>query len=255
MDEQAARLDVEKLRDLLESTTGKGKKQKGKTEEQRITFENLDQYPYVMRQSAWELDWDKVQALYCPHIGIPAFIIDNSIVAQWSSTVSPSDPQRWTDLEDPDTLYAHAVLFSLMPLNLLDAVEGREQGNFGDDPALFVYSAVVVFVHPRPSIDHHPECCRLLPASVWCHSAGWMLCWLVHSLQAAPLWDVRVLPRDPTYTVFGIAHVSTIWWPNCLNSALPRLGRLWCWLHDYMAVTLHVVLWHRLRHNAPSVMI
>ena len=101
-----------------------------------------------MRQSAWELDWDTVQALYCPRIGIPAFIIDNSIVAQWSSTASPSDPQQWTNLEDPDTLYAHAVLFSLTPLNLLNAVEGREQGNYGDDPALFVYSAVIVFIHP-----------------------------------------------------------------------------------------------------------
>ena len=89
-----------------------------------------------------------VQALYCPCIGVPAFIINNSIIAQWSSTASPSSPQRWTDLEDPDTLYAHAVLFSLTPLNLLNTVEGREQGNYGDDPALFVYSTVVIFIHP-----------------------------------------------------------------------------------------------------------
>ena len=80
MDEETARSDVEKLQDLLESIAGKSKKQKGKTEEQCITFENMDQYPSIMWQSAWELDWDKVQALYCPCIGIPAFIIDNSIV-------------------------------------------------------------------------------------------------------------------------------------------------------------------------------
>ena len=35
-----------------------------------------------------------------------------------------------------------------MPLNLLNAVEGREQGNYWNDPMLFVYSAVVVFIHP-----------------------------------------------------------------------------------------------------------
>ena len=104
MDEEVARSDVEKLQDLLERTTGKSKKQKGKTEEQHITFENLDQYPDVMWQSAWELDWDKVQALYCPHIGIPTFIIDNSIIVQWSSMVSPSSPQWWTDSRTP-TLY------------------------------------------------------------------------------------------------------------------------------------------------------
>ena len=148
MDEQAARLDMEKLQDLLECTAGKSKKQKGKTEEQCITFENLDQYPYVMQQSAWELDWEKVQALYCPCIGIPAFIINGSIIAQWSSMASLSSPQQWTNSEDSDTLYAHAVLLSLMLLNLLNVVEGQEQGNYGDDPKLFVYSAVVVFVHP-----------------------------------------------------------------------------------------------------------
>ena len=148
MDEEVARSDVEKLQDLLESTTSKSKKQKGKTEEQHITFKNLDQYPYVVWQSALELDWDKVQALYCPHKGIPAFIIDNSIIAQWSSMVSPSSPQQWTDSEDSDTLYAYAVLFSLMPLNLLNVVEGQEQGSYGNDPKLFVYSAVVIFVHP-----------------------------------------------------------------------------------------------------------
>ena len=124
MDKQAARSDVEKLQELLDCTTGKSKKQKEKTEEQRITYENLEQYPYVMQPSAWELDWDKVQALYCFHIGIPAFIIDNPIIAQWLPMASPSSPQRWTDSEDSDTLYAHAVLFSLTPLNLLDAVEG-----------------------------------------------------------------------------------------------------------------------------------
>ena len=148
MDEEVARSDMEKLQDLLECTAGKSKKQKGKTEEQCITFENLDQYPYVMWQSAWELDWDKVQALYCPCIGIPAFIIDNSIIAEWSSTVSPSSPQQWTNSEDSDTLYAHAVLLSLMPLNLLNVVEGREQGNYGNNPKSFVYSTVVIFVHP-----------------------------------------------------------------------------------------------------------
>ena len=136
------------LQDLLECTAGKSKKQKGKTEEQHITFENLEQYPYIMQQSAWELDWDKVQALYCSRIGIPAFIIDDSIIAQWSSTVSPSSPQWWTDSEDSDTLYTHVLLFSLMPLNLLNAVEGQEQGNYGNDPKLFVYSTVVIFVHP-----------------------------------------------------------------------------------------------------------
>ena len=124
MDEETARLDVEKIQEILDCTTSKSKKQKEKTEEQHITFENLEQYPYVMRQSAWKLDWDKVQALYSFYIGIPTFIINDSIIAQWLPMASPFSPQCWTDSEDSDTLHAHAVLFSLTPLNLLNAVEG-----------------------------------------------------------------------------------------------------------------------------------
>ena len=71
-----------------------------------------------------------------------------TIIAQWSPMVSPSSSQWWTNSEDLDTLYAHAVLLSLTPLNLLDAAQGREQGNHGSDPKLFAYSPVVVFVHP-----------------------------------------------------------------------------------------------------------
>ena len=203
MDQQVARSDVEKLQDLLESTASKSKKQKGKTEEQRITFENLDQYPYVMWQSAWELDWDKVQALYCPQIGIPAFIIDNSIIAQWSSTVSPSSRQQWTNSEDSDTLYTHAVLFSLTPLNLLNMVEGPEQGNYGDDPKLFVYSAVVVFVHPGQVLTtiqnavgffqhQHNAILQGGHSNGWCTLSHW--CKLSHYKMS---WYFPVVPHMP----------------------------------------------------------
>ena len=93
MDEEVARFDVDKLWDLLDCTTNKSRKQKDKTEEHHMTFKNLEQYPYIMWQSARELDWDKVQALYDFCIGIPAFIIDDSIIAQWLPMVSPSSPQ------------------------------------------------------------------------------------------------------------------------------------------------------------------
>ena len=92
MDEQAARSDVEKLQELLDCTAVKSKKQK-KTEEQLITYDHLEQFPYIMRQLALVLDWDRVQALNCFCIGIPTFIVDESIVAQWSPMASPSSPQ------------------------------------------------------------------------------------------------------------------------------------------------------------------
>ena len=97
MDEEAARSDVEKLQELLDCTANKSKKQKEKIEQHCITFENLEQYPYIMWQSAWELNWDKVQALYDFRISVPTFIIDDSIIAQWSPMASPSSSQQWTD--------------------------------------------------------------------------------------------------------------------------------------------------------------
>ena len=101
-----------------------------------------------MWQSAWELEWDKMQGLYDLHIGVPAFIIDDAIVDQWSPMAPPMGSQWWTGSDDPDTLYAHGVLLLLMPLNLLDPAQGREQGNYGSSPKQFMSSTVVIFVHP-----------------------------------------------------------------------------------------------------------
>ena len=138
MDEEMARQDVASLCTLLEANAPKGKKSskhKEKSDEERITFENLEQYQFVMLQSAWELWWDRVHTLYKMCSGIPAFIIDDSVIAQWSSKVSlTANPQRWLGSEDPDTLYAHAVLLSLMPLCILKVAECHEQGNHSTNP-------------------------------------------------------------------------------------------------------------------------
>ena len=138
MDEEMARQDVASLHTLLEATAPKGKKSskhKEKPDEERITFKNLEQYPFVMLQSAWELQWDRVHALYKVRSGILAFIIDDSVIAQWSSKVSlTANPQWWLGLEDPDTLYAHVVLLSLTPLCILKVAECHKQGDHSADP-------------------------------------------------------------------------------------------------------------------------
>ena len=98
LDEEMAQQDVASLCTLLEATAPKGKKSskhKEKPNEERITFENLEQYPFIMLQSAWELQWDRVHALYKAHSGIPAFIIDDSVIAQWSSKASLAANPQW----------------------------------------------------------------------------------------------------------------------------------------------------------------
>ena len=183
MDEEMAQQDIASLHTLLEATAPKGKKSskhKEKPDEKRITFENLEQYPFVMLQSAWKLQWDRVHALYKACSSIPAFIIDDSVIAQWSSKASlAASPQQWLGSEDPDTLYAHAVLLYLMPLCILKAAECRKQGNHGANPVRFVYSAVVVFVHPAQVLS---------------------------SIENAV--DIPVLPGDSSPAVLGVAHYS-----------------------------------------------
>ena len=137
MDEETAQQDVASLHTLLEATTPKGKKSskhKEKPDEERITFENLEQYPFIMLQSVWELQWDRVHTLYRARSSIPAFIIDDSVIAEWSLKASlAANPQWWLGSEDSDTLYAHVVLLSLMPLCLLKVPECCEQGDHGTD--------------------------------------------------------------------------------------------------------------------------
>ena len=212
MDEEKAQQDVASLHTLLEATAPKGKKSskhKEKPDEERITFENLEQYPFVMLQSAWELRWDRVHTLYKACSGIPAFIIDDSVFAQWLSKVSlTANPQQWLGSEDPDTLYAHAVLLSLTPLCILKAAECHEQGDHGANPVRFVYSAVVVFVHPAQvlssienAVDFY-ELQRMLILQGG-HSSSWcILCKLPHYetsryFPAIPRQPFLALPITP----------------------------------------------------------
>ena len=162
-----------------------------------------------MLQSAWELWWDRVHALYKARSGIPAFIKDDSVIAQWSSKASlTTNPQWWLGSEDPDTLYAHVVLLSLTPFCILKAAECHEQGDHGTDPVQFVYFAVVVFVHPAQvlssienAVDFYELQCTLILQGG--HSSGWcILCKLPHYetsryFPAIPRQPFLALPITP----------------------------------------------------------
>ena len=222
MDEETARQDVASLCALLGATTPKGKKSskhKEKPNEERIIFENLEQYPFVMWQSAWELRWDRVHVLYKTRSGITALVLDDSVIAQWSSKASlATNPQRSLGSEDPDTLYTHAVLLSLTPLCILKVADCCEQGDHGTDPVQFVYSTVVVFVHPAQvlssfenAVDFYELQRKLILQGS--HSSGWcILCKQPHyeTSQYFP-----AIPHQP----FLVLPITPDAWPQlCLDS-------------------------------------
>ena len=192
----------------------------------------------MILQSAWELWWDRVHALYKACSGILAFIIDDSVIAQWSSKASlTANPQRWLGSEDPDTLYIHAVLLSLMPLCILKAAECCKQGDHGTDPVQFVYSAVVVFVHPAQvlsSIENAVDFYELQRTLILQggHSSGWcILCKLPH-YEISRYFPV--IPRQP----FLALPITPDTWPQlCLDSAS----------HDADCMLIWKL--HRIRHH------
>ena len=200
-----------------------------------------------MLQSAWELRWDRVHALYKVCSSILAFIIDDSVIAQWSSKASlTTNPQWWLGSEDPDTLYAHAVLLSLMPLCILKVAECCKQDDHGTDPVRFVYSAVVVFVHPAQvllSIENAVDFYELQHKLILQggHSSGWCnLCKLPHYETS------RYFPAIP-HQLFLASPITPDTWPQlCLDSAscdadcmlIQMLHRIQCHNTDYAMIPL-----------------
>ena len=133
MDETRAQSDILHFQEWLHKTT-KSKHQKTKADELLITFEDLNNFPYIMQQSTWVLDC--VKGLYDFHLGIPAYIVDDEVLHQWLSKASSHGTQSWTDSDAEDLLYSHAVLLSLVPLNLLDPAQGRQQNKQGTRPCI-----------------------------------------------------------------------------------------------------------------------
>ena len=197
LDEQHARSDIHALQDLLDELSPKSKNKKEKPYKQCITFQHLSAYPYIKRQTGWELDWDKVKGLYDYHIGVPAFIVDDAIFDQWLPMAFPTSPQYWTDSDATDTLYARAVLLSLSPQNLLNPPEGREQGNHGGRPDQLVFSAIVMFIHPGQSLTTISEAVSFFQEQhdavmQGSHSSGWSI------LCTLPTYDTsRYFPMIP----------------------------------------------------------
>ena len=222
MDKETVLQDVASLHALLEATAPKGKKSskhKEKPNEERITFENLEQYPFIMLQSAWELQWDRVHTLYKACSSILAFIIDDSVIAQWLLKASlATNPQWWLGLEDFNTLYAHAVLLSLTPLCILKVAECCEQGDHSTDPVRFVYSVVVIFFHPAQvlsSIENAVDFYELQRKLILQggHSSGWcILCKLPHYETS---WYFPAIPHQ----LFLALPITPDTWPQlCLDS-------------------------------------
>ena len=48
-------------------------------------FEMLDKYPHITQQQAWPWRWENVDALYTFTDQIPAWVVDDAVMATWVS--------------------------------------------------------------------------------------------------------------------------------------------------------------------------
>ena len=53
--------------------------------EELLTFDMLDRYRHVVQQQAWPWRWENVDALYTLTDRIPAWVVDDTIMAIWAS--------------------------------------------------------------------------------------------------------------------------------------------------------------------------
>ena len=119
--------------------------------EELLTFEMLDRYRYIVQQQAWPWRWENVDALYTFTDRMSAWVVDDSVMAIWVSG-RQGLPNSFANWDSPEKETGMALMLSRGPscLGEMTDLEGEN-----------VYSAVIVFIHPRQellSIKEGAEC-------------------------------------------------------------------------------------------------
>ena len=110
--------------------------------EELLTFDMLDRYRYIVQQQAWPWRWENVDALYTLMDRIPAWVVDDTIMAIWVSG-RQGLPNSFANWDSPNKEAGMALMLSRGPscLGVGTDLEGEK-----------VYSAVVVFMHPKQEL-------------------------------------------------------------------------------------------------------
>ena len=115
---------------------------KDAAKEELLTFDMLEKYPYITQQQAWPWRWENVDALYMFTDQIPAWVVDDAVMATWASGKQGLS-NSYTNWDSKHTEAGMALMLSRAPscLGVGDGLEGEK-----------VYSAIVIFVHPKQEL-------------------------------------------------------------------------------------------------------
>ena len=124
--------------------------------EELLTFDMLDRHRHIVQQQAWPWQWEHVDALYTLTDCIPAWVVDDTIMAVWASG-KQGPPNSFVNWDSSEKVAGMALMLSRGPscLRVRTDLEGEK-----------VYSAVIVFVHSRPELLTIKEGAGCLVATV-----------------------------------------------------------------------------------------
>ena len=124
--------------------------------EELLTFDMLDRYRHIVQQQAWPWRWENVDALYTITDRIPAWVVDDTIMAIWVSG-RQGLPNSFANWDSPKKEAGMALMLSWGPscLGVGTDLEGEK-----------VYCAVVFFVHPKQELVTIKEGAECLVATV-----------------------------------------------------------------------------------------
>ena len=126
------------------------------SKEELLTFEMLGRYQHIVNQQAWPRRWEHVDALYKAVNRIPAWAVEDSVMAAWASGKEDL-PNSFTNWDSPETVSGMALMLSRGSscMGLESELEGEK-----------IYSALVVFMHPKQELVSIKEGAACLVATV-----------------------------------------------------------------------------------------
>ena len=105
--------EVKRLKNEIKSLRKKLDKPNAAKEE-LLTFDMLDRHRHIIQQQVWPWQWEHVDALYTLTDRIPAWVVDDTIMAVWASG-KQGPPNSFVNWDSPEKVAGMALMLSRGP--------------------------------------------------------------------------------------------------------------------------------------------
>ena len=84
------------------------------SKEELLTFDMLDRHRHIVQQQVWPWWWEHVNALYTLTDRIPAWVVNDKIMAVWASGKQDL-PDSFTNWDSPEKVAGMVLMLSRSP--------------------------------------------------------------------------------------------------------------------------------------------